>query len=235
MSEVEPQVQAIAPAKKESRLRFSLATLLAATVAAGAFMMWLRAQSDIRELKTVLAERDAENRKMRTELGVLQVDDRGSVYVCTRKTLEDLRWSWRVYIPATARYRVRILTSNIPVSGFSEESNSTWIGDVAAGEFTIDAAVNRTARGDWRIIFSMPGSSVSSTFPPETKWLSGGTGYSINTGGVEQRKLKPSERIELLRIREMVRTSPTQAQTTTDPSAGVLIWIERDDLPRGSK
>jgi hypothetical protein len=81
-----------AQAAPPRRLRFSLRGFLAMV---GVIGLLISNTIAVRELSEIRGE----NRRLRDELGYLNIDDPSQVHVAAARSQDELQWRWRVYVP----------------------------------------------------------------------------------------------------------------------------------------
>jgi hypothetical protein len=156
------------------RLQFSLATLiLLVTIAALVVALWTTSQ---RWKKDV-----AELQKLRDLVGELTISDPDKVHAIRVPSTGQLKWQWRVYLPAGRQFRLRLITGDVPRAGVPAPGKAVGMYGFldCSGEFLLSANVEKNRRGTWVLAASAPPSWDGSNPFPNDEWLSGG-GWSIS-------------------------------------------------------
>ena len=206
---------------KKKRIQFSLLSLLCIVVALGAVMGFWFSQQETNRLH-------AENRKLREELGVLNVEDPTKFYARALPVNDTLRWRWRIYFPAHHRYMIKVQTEEIGDSGLKKDNANGMSFDVDKGEYTFEAEARKGKPG-WTDIHVMICNGQFSTSTDAMKsgfedWASGGSStHQLDRASTEYDATKP---LELLRVRALKRTSATTSSNVPEPGPGLLIWIQ---------
>jgi hypothetical protein len=179
------------------RLRFSLRAFLAAV---GVVCLVVSNTIAVREL----SELRRENRRLRDELGYLTIDDPLQVHVAAARSLEELQWRWRVYVPPGKRIGVF-------VQGDQSDSNNAAINRVRLepGENSLDVAVVAFSNVGYR--FKM------ATENPE------------QGAGGEYMASMPEEIVNRLSRQSHVFTIPPGKTYTVEP--GDTFVLVREDFP----
>jgi hypothetical protein len=214
---VSENVAVAVPPKK--RLQFSLLSLLCIVVALGAVMGFWFSQQETNRLR-------AENRKLREELGVLNVEDSTKFYARSLPVNDTLHWRWRLYFPAHRRYTIKVQTEEIGDDGFHHSSATSF--DAEKGEYTFEAEARKGKTG-WtdiniRTSTGQFGTSTETMKPGFDDWSAGS--YSSSQLDKASKEYDPAKPLELLRLRAMKRTSATTSSGVAEPGPGLLIWIE---------
>ncbi|HEY3320463.1 MAG TPA: hypothetical protein VGP72_08355 [Planctomycetota bacterium] len=206
----------LTPAKRW-RPRFSLGTLILLSLTVSSIILTMCAFRETRVLRE-------ENRKLREETGALVIANPQARYVRSVRTLEDKTWRWRVYLPAPGKYSLRCITDGVPESGFPA-SSSTLTREFAAGEFEILATVNRDKDGNWRAVVACPGGSCSPGINASAAgWITNGSHCSTGAPDTST-EFGPMETVELLRLRQMMKTATGSDTSNPNPCPGLLIWM----------
>ena len=213
------EVVAVAVPKKK-RIQFSLLSLLCIVVALGAVMGFWFSQQETNRLC-------AENRKLREELGVLNVDDPTKFYARALPVNDTLHWRWRLYFPAHHGYSIHVETKEIGDTGFFHNSSSSSF-EVDKGEYTFEVEARKGKPG-WTDIHIMhpTGQFGTSTETMKTGFedWSAGT-FSTHQLDMASTEYDPTKRLQLLRVRALKHISATRSSTVKEPGPGLLIWIE---------
>lgn len=203
------------------RVRFSLRNLLLMmTILALALGLVVVGWNNHR-LDEINQALEAENRRLRDEVGELSIEDPGKLHAIHVKSASYLEWIWRVWIPEGREYRLRCVTGEVPEAGFPQQTGGT-IMLRESGEQVIRYSIRRDPRdGKLYGSLSVRGASVGKD---EHAWAEWGSHVTTTSGvGTSARVYPPGEVVELGRHRVSQASSSSDIE---DPSAGFLIWLE---------
>ena len=222
-SQNEPDPVVAAPRRG---IQFSLATLMRLTFLAVCLAALCAMYRDLQQTKVELQAARAEVRKYRDEMGYLDISDPNKIYARGFRTLEENRWSWRIYLPEKPEFRLVMTTKQVSKDGvWCYGSQSTLL---EPGEHLVDVRAGPGPDGKWRYRFEISGGGVGgSAMEP--------LGSDTQRSGVfetRQEAAEPGSRLELLRLRKCEitqRPSPGTYEAATDPRPwdGFMIWIEQ--------
>src|SRR3954462_9081750 len=130
------------------RPRFSLLTVILLMTVVGLTIIVAMFWREIGPLR-------ADNRRMRDELGYLNIDDPTKAYAVQLKTLGDDTWKWRIYLPPGGKYQLCCFKGHpLPTAMALQERN--WAAAVKAhgsgvvnmgsgleGEFMVEAKLEK--------------------------------------------------------------------------------------------
>jgi hypothetical protein len=194
--------------------RFSIRTLLVVTafIACG-ITIW--------QLQRVVGPLKAEVKRLRDEVGVLNIEDETKVHAIQVRTNDELRWKWRLWIPPGRKYVLRTAGGMVPKTGFPSEGGTISIYN--EGEMWVEFKIMRDPKsGTWE------GSMVTSTGSVgggEQKWVAWGRRMGSGEGvGTTTQVSEPDEVLVLGRHYH----SQTAKDSTKieDPASGFIIWLE---------
>ncbi|HET6879277.1 MAG TPA: hypothetical protein VFI31_03945 [Pirellulales bacterium] len=169
-----------------------------------------------------------ENAKLSKELGRLVISDPTKINVIAVPTYEDMLWRWRIHVPkGSGPLHLFTVTQDVPENGFPANSGSS--GPFRDGEYLLTAAIRPDRNGKWQLTIAGPQSSFSMGIAEAAAaWLGDSPGYSTEQAGASGTQVAdPGERLALLRIRAMKRTSPTSSSSAPGPADGVMIWLAK--------
>src|SRR3954470_7646684 len=63
-----------------------------------------------------------ENRKLRAELGYLEITDQSQIHAIQVPSVESMFWKWRLHLPAGRQYSLKMVTRDVATKGFPSES-----------------------------------------------------------------------------------------------------------------
>ena len=196
-------------------LRFSLATLfLLFTMIILLVAAWTTSRR--------LDEATTELEKYRDETGRLTISDRQQVHAVGVQVTGSLEWQWRVYLPEDRRFRLHLVTGQVPKTGAPGPGGAIGAHTPfhRSGEFLILAKVEKNARGGWVFAASTPDGKLSSPFQNDA-WLDRG-GWTISEiGPGKTESVPPGIPMVLLRLRV-----DEQGAVPETPCDGLMISIE---------
>lgn len=225
------------------RPRFSLLTMLLVMTIAGMAIVIALMWREVGPLR-------AANRQMRTELGLLTIEDPKRAHAISLPTLEDNAWKWRIYLPPGRQYSLSLWSGHLPdrvghrgKSWFEEvrkagtgmsESGSNY------GEFLLEARLIKDGNG-WVLATqsihrdgdnSSIGGGRTSVYQPSGDWLSDRRSRITSSDvAVSQKSFEPGEPILLLHLQRPVITETPgggyTSQSPRGPADGVALWIEQ--------
>jgi len=229
------------------RPRFSLLTAILLMTIVGLVIVIAQLWREVGPLRD-------ENRRMRTELGQLTIEDPTRAYAISVPTFEDDTWKWRIYLPPGGQYSLCEYSGRLP--GPNSRTGKPWFDGVRrsgsgsistgtnfGGEFLLEAKLMK--EGDtWYFVTSytnrnggQSSSSLgkSSINQSSNDWLSdGGSRRSSSDVTVDQKSFGPGTPILLLHMyRPVITETPGGARSRTDPAGpadGIAVWIEQPAL-----
>jgi len=229
------------------RPRFSLRTLLLlTTIVALGVALW-RVGSEVVPLRV-------EVRKLRNELGILQIDESEKIYAIRVEANDDQLHKFRVYLPKGKQYSVNYAYSGIPIEGQPASAGSQ---NVEAGEYLITVRIRYRPNLDsgepspyasaiLRVTpsqgqrFSSSVSNISIGGGSGNSWIANqeidGRCGSIKRIDRQVEISEPDQPVDLLRIRSARPINIQRGadgnvisyshETIEEPCDGFMIWIE---------
>lgn len=202
------------PLPTKRRARFSLLTLvLVTTIVALAIAVGM--------LYREVAPLRAEVKRLRAEVGELDVRDKSKIHAIQVPSGSKLEWKWRIWIPEGVSYQMRAVGEDVPQEGFPEFGGTTYLRE--PGEQVIRYVIERDPkRGGWAGKLVYDGGSLGSDEQPWVEWSSwsaGGHGVGDST-----KVFEPGERILIARRRYTNENDPPKSPY--DPLPGFMIWLE---------
>jgi hypothetical protein len=196
--------------------RFTLRALLVGIAAIAVVATWVNSYRIVQRNRLL----EAENRRLRDEVGELSVDDESRLHAIRVASKEEFDWTWRVSIPEGHVYRLRVVGDRIPGQGFPDEGGAVFLRE--PGEHFVRYRIQRDPRDNrWSGTLSTRGASTSST---SGEWVEWGSRTATTDGvGATTEAFAPDERVVLARYRVSQARSSSDIE---DPSAGFLIWLE---------
>lgn len=177
-------------------------------------------------------------RSMRTELGLLNVEDPTVAQAIQLGTDKVDHWKWRIYLPEGGDYELFIYDGMIPPHGF----NKSWYDEIRknasgmsttmnGGEFVFNVELKK--EGDrWLVLTSRGIDRPGSVMSVNGDWLSSERSHGVNSsvGYDAAATYRPGEPIHIMTMLEPVVTkkgTSTSWSTPTGPANGIVIWIEQ--------
>lgn len=193
--------------------------------------------------------RDA-NRRMRTELGLLNVEDSKLAYAISLPTFEDDSWKWRLYLPAGSNYTLNSYSGRLP--SLADRHEKKWFDTVRKdgvgttstisgfeGEFILEARAVKDG-SSWMLVTksvkrdgnsSTTGGGKNSISQPSGDWLSDRRSRVTSSDvDVNQKSFGPDEPILLLMGQRPVITETAgggfTSQSPSGAADGFALWLE---------
>ena len=198
-------------------MRFSLRALILSVVILGlvvtaGFLAWRNQRLE------------AENRILREQVGVLDVEDSSRIHVLPVKQFDRSFRRWRVFLPANRKYVLRYANRSIGYHDFPEESIREKPLDgwreqrLPNGHLTVD--LGSSSKEDSGLMYHISidyekgSSSFGGSLDEETAHR---LRISMELQPYTTLSVEGSQRVELLRIKN---------SDSDRPSAGLLVWID---------
>ncbi|MDA1050242.1 MAG: hypothetical protein O3C40_07150 [Planctomycetota bacterium] len=227
--------QAVAARRPRRKWRFSLRKLFAVCIIATIVASHL-----ITSVRLYFA--NSELRELRREVGYLDVRNTNLPYIVAVKTLDDLTWKWKLYLPAGRKFIIReFLGDAPPKSNFNVQgSHVQRFGAIFTGYVDLELTLRRDHEGKWvrkYVVTDEDGSSIDSPtqLPAELVSRMEDSAYSrsyatFGVGHTIQLKLKDSgtsvEPLDLVRlhIKDKLKGTPYR----DEPTFGVFVRLEEE-------
>lgn len=219
---------------KKSRLRFSLGTLFVAAIiltliVSNVFTSWHLHKA--REKERIQRVEIAALRKERRLFDTSVWDH---VHILALETNQDMVWKWRVHVPHGKKFSLRTVIGKITDRNFPHDNRYRLIGP---GELVLTCTVARNAAGEWEQTISQSFDSHKGTdivkIPNASMDWYGKRGSSSTAGSItpslKQQSFSGNHEIELLRFRHWVQGKPNQTYNPSEPTDGILLWLEPDE------
>jgi hypothetical protein len=214
--------------------KFTITTLLLLTALIAVGLSHCKTS---RELSHVRSELTA----LRNDLAVLDVKDESQIHAIALPTYGPMQWRWRVQLPDEGTYRLRYSFEQIPVSGLPSTSTSddhAFIDQYAkplagATPFLFSLGIFEDAKGRWQIKTDVRGRGSTRPIEDPPGWLNAGSfvNWSVNVLGNNKTVTADNDReLILLKYRKGKRV-PGGVTVDTQPTDGMMFWIERIDKP----
>ncbi|QDU57147.1 hypothetical protein [Aeoliella mucimassa] len=163
-----------------------------------------------------------EVKRLRAEVGELDITDKTKVHAVGVVTDNQLRWKWRVWVPEGANYVARGFGEDIPAQGYPDTGATITLSQ--PGEHVLEWGIEYDPRSErWEGRLKVRGSSAGSDPQPWVDWSSRSTSSS-GVGTRTTRVYDAGERVELMRLR--CTNDDNTPASPDDPVPGFLIWIE---------
>jgi len=218
MGALSPEIHPRSP-----RLSFSLLNLLLGSALLVAVISHVVASRELNQLK-------AQVRKLRNELGYLEIADPSKCYARNVPQLEDQSYLFRIYLPPGKRYELRNkLVSKTPFG----LANSQGGGTIAeSGELTVRCKLYRNEAGDIHISIQGPGMGAE-------KRIGGNSAFSVASKSIvaqtppsdESKEYDPNAPIPLLTLKATSSDAPNVSDDFTlwlQPEGGATISSSSD-------
>jgi len=197
------------------RPRISILTaLLLMTIASMAIVMaqmGRQAAAMRRELKT-----------LRTEVGVLTIDDDSKIHVVQVREPGAYRWNWRIWLPKGRDYWL-CASQKAPPKGITKRQFSTFLG-MGGQEINLRVQLVPNENGKRTIYMKGPAADCPLFEVEDARWVNGKTMIGDDVAGEKsQVSSKVDEPLVLLRLYE--------APGVSQPPDGLLIWISDQQKP----
>jgi hypothetical protein len=214
-----------------ARVRFSLLTILLLTAIVSLSIVVAKLWSEVGPLR-------AQVRSMRTELGLLNIDDSSVAQAIQLGTGKADHWKWRIYLPATGEYELFVYSGMIPPRGFYQN----WYDEVRknasgmsstfdGGEFVFNVQLKKQD-DQWLVLTSRGIDRMGGVWSVHGDWLSQlmGRGITSSVGPDTAVRFRPGQPIHLMTLLEPIATkngNTTYWSTPTGPANGIVVWIEQ--------
>jgi hypothetical protein len=211
------------------RPRLSLLTALLLTTIVGLSIVTFQLWRDVEPLR-------AQVRSMRSELGLLNIEDPTVAHAIQLGTREVDRWKWRIYLPDQGDYELFVYDGLIPPRQFHkkwyDEVRKTGSGmstTMEGGEFVFSVELEKA--GDrWMLRTSKGVDLNASVMSVNGDWLSNTDSHGITSsvGYDAAVTYKPGQPIHIMTLLEPVVTkngTSTSWSSPTGPANGIVIWI----------
>lgn len=229
----EPESRSESPSGK--RYRFTLKTLILATVLCGAlfaFMRWAGWSYFVND----------QVHRLGGQAGLWHDKDRSKVHLQAIETQEKFGWSWNAILPEGKQYRIRWAHNDIPVTGIREADNSPshYVAGSAQFGYRIYKYRNQINGEELGIKhhffvhnFNRGSGHNGHIFKGKVKWTEATptTRELTVTPQEGEQPFAAEEVIVLVRLRDFQRSAKKVDQRPFDPSDGVLVWLEPVPVP----
>jgi hypothetical protein len=167
-----------------------------------------------------------ENRKLRSELGLLDIDDPRKIHAIQVPTVESMSWKWRLHLPAQRKCSLQIVTQDIPEKGFP--THGAWGFTTPEEPFTLTVAMRRDHLGQWQVVATDRGGTMRTGIPDkDASWLIKSDGYVSQGVGIgETQRFALGQPVELLRLRVYKRNPGGGSSPPKEPCQGLLVWLK---------
>ncbi len=170
-------------------------------------------------------------RMLRKSLGQLSIDDESKLHAIAVPTLQDLTWSWRVWIPQGRQVTLHYQWGNVPRTGVPSKRNSVTL---PPGEQSIWLSAMQVGprASEIEVTLDTSGGMVGARTRSNDRWLMRFTQDSNSTAfeGVPwSTYVAPqSEKVIVLRrFRVGEEMSSEELSRSNEPTPGFIVWLER--------
>lgn len=213
------------------RPRISLLTAILLTTIVGLSIVTAQLWREVAPLREQV-------RSMRSELGLLNIEDPTVAQAIQLGTRETDHWKWRIYLPEPGDYELFVYDGIIPPRQF----HTKWYDEVRkhaggmsttmdGGEFVFSVELDK--EGDrWMLRTSRGVDLDTSVMSVNGDWLSNTDSHGITSsvGYDAAVTYKPGQPIHIMTLLEPVVTkngTSTSWSSPTGPANGIVIWIEQ--------
>jgi hypothetical protein len=210
------------------RTRFSLRALFYLMTISVLAMGLLRSNRNLSHVRSELANANLEVRRWRREAGGLEIRDPKLFHaIAVPNEAEDF-WKWRIWIPESTRYRVRLALNDIPENGVAKSADCTTMFD-QPGEQIIRVWLQRDRTSDvgtLRLTLEAEGQGggggCSAGTIPLAEW-----GNQISAlRGIGEQTRHYENRTSLVLFRCRLASSPSAA-SLNELAPGFMVWVEQ--------
>ena len=209
------------------RPRLSLLTALLLTTIVGLAIVVAQLWREVEPLRVQV-------HSMRTELGMLNIDEPSVAQAIRVGTTEGDHWRWRIYLPPGGKYELFTYFGTIPPTNSPDQawfksvkkSGRGMYGACRDGEFLFDVRLVKED-GRWSLVTSNGNGQSTNKISPIGDWLS--ERYrSINSAvGLEKASAFPNGQPMLLMKMLAPVVTPTGWEEPKGPASGIVVWIEQ--------
>jgi hypothetical protein len=211
--------------------RISLATAFLLTTIVGLLIVTFQLWREVAPLREQV-------RNMRTELGLLNIEDPTVAQAIQLGTRETDHWKWRIYLPPGAEYELFVYSGKTipPRRGLNwfaavKKDGSGISTTMDGGEFVFEVRLVKKGT-QWMVSTSRGLGGDDGEMSIDGDWLSQkiGRGVSSSAGFDKAATFRPGEAIHLMSMFEPVVTkngTSTSWTSPTGPANGIVIWIEQ--------
>jgi hypothetical protein len=172
-------------------------------------------------LQQRVAPLEAEVKRLRDEVGELNIQDPSKLHAIQVQTDNQLEWKWRIYVPEGVSYAVRSYGNQIPEDNFPQWGGTMYLRE--PGEHVLRYVIRYDPEGDrWEGSLQMKSGSVGSHHQPWVTWK--GRGSTSSGVGMTTQVFEPDKRVLITRRRYEDDSNPPAKPT--DPLPGFMIWLE---------
>ena len=192
-----------------------------------------------------MAKAEAEAEVLRKAAGYLVVGDEKMVHGFKIETHEEFRWKWRLFIPPSHKYSIKVASGDLPQEGIPDHAECDEQMNFV-GEMVVSADVEQSNDKDKYMmtlsIWNEKLDLVRGTYCPEMQQRVFGTSTTISASVIENLRVGRAEsRIEfgdcgtqtsdpnqpvILLSRIIIPQDDASA-----PGPGIMIWLEEKKKP----
>jgi hypothetical protein len=211
--------------------RISLATAFLLTTIVGLSIVTFRLWREVAPLREQV-------RSMRSELGLLNIEDPTVAQAIQLGSREADHWKWRIYLPPGSEYELFVYSGRRipPHKGLNwfaavKKDGSGMSTTMDGGEFVFEVRLVKKGM-KWMVSTSRGLGGDDGEMSIDGDWLSQKMGRSVSSsaGFDKATTFRPGEAIHLMSIFEPVVTqngTSTSWTSPTGPANGIVIWIEQ--------
>ncbi len=199
------------------RHQFSLLNLLLLTAVAALSLTVVTLWREVTPLRH-------EVRRLRAEVGELEVRDESRPHAIQLETDSDTNWKWLVWIPDGTNYVLHLANEKIPRSGVPSTDRHCMV-IVGSGEQLILQYRIRRDPVDDRLTGFLSAANQIMLHTDGLEWIDWGRRIVEHRGVVRSSQQGPNdEPFVLLRYRNSLQAA--SIPFIEDPSPGVMVWLE---------
>jgi hypothetical protein len=153
----------------------------------------------------------------------LEIDDPKQIAIVKMEELWSDDERWEVYLPEGQQYRVYVATREVDSKGFAPVAA---VGNLSSGRHRLALERSKSQNGH-HVVMKWDGADVAAVDEPEN-WDQG----VGSTGGSEvttSKQFPASAPVVVFRRRFMERHPNGMNKTSSGPTAGIQLWIDRSD------
>jgi len=202
------------------RPRFTLLTLLWFMALVGLGVQLFLQSREIGPLREELQQ-------LRNEVGRLSIEDESKFHAIEVRTEEEHTWKWRVWVPEGETIEVHSQWGKVPRKGVSISHNTLGL---EAGEHWITLSARRDPEsGLWLESMATEQGSVGGIIQPSEHWFDWKQSTGTSEGVSHTTFVAPDDEkiVVLKRFRVAQVNSSDKISKSDEPTAGFIIWLER--------
>jgi hypothetical protein len=167
-----------------------------------------------------------EVRQLRSQVGILSIDDRSSVHAIDVPTDAENVWKWRVYVPRGQTAAMKAKWGDVSATGYPQNQDR-WL--LADGEQVVSLTFKPLTPGGphWIAQVRTPRVVGTVSVNPKNFYAAGESEARNQTTGSDTAKIDASGKLLLMRSR-IADPNRSNSLDKNDPLPGFMIWLERE-------